>query len=43
MHGKYQKLVDAAVKFINKVESGRARSVETYNELKEGLDQANNV
>ena len=30
-------LEKAAIKFIDKVESGRARSVETYKELKEAL------
>lgn len=33
-----QMLEEAARKFIEKVESGRARSVETYQELKEALE-----
>ena len=36
-HGRYQNLIDAAKKFVNKVESGRARSVETYREMKVAL------
>lgn len=31
------KLINAALKFIDKVNTGRARSVETYRELTEGL------
>lgn len=36
-HGRYQNLIDVAKKFVNKVESGRARSVETYREMKVAL------
>ncbi len=33
-------LVAAAMKFINKVDTGRARSTETYRELTEALSLA---
>lgn len=32
--------IAAALKFVNKVETGKAKSVETYNELKAALKKA---
>lgn len=36
-HGRYEQLVRAAKEFVNKVETGRARSVNSYAAFKESL------
>lgn len=36
-HGVYQRLYDAAQRFIWKVDNGFARSTETYGQLKEAV------
>lgn len=38
-----QMLVDAAMKFIKKVDTGRARSKETYRELTEALNAPEDI
>lgn len=36
-HGKYKPLVDAVTEFIEKVNSGKATSTDSYNKFKEAL------